>query len=174
MNLSAFTLVPRFDRSRWCVDFTQSILGKFSLLLIFTILLFFTGYGHIPIAALFVAAMVLMPRQRRYILVIASLGYLAIGFTPFHWQAITKELPTFLTSTAPESLISKFFCAAAVLLFCWGWTAASRKRNTGFYLRRPILTLICVFLALLVVLSYLPLPEYIVASGWVFLVILSR
>ena len=174
MNFSTFTLVPQLNRSHWCVDFTQTVPGKIALILIFTTLLFFTGFGHIPMAALFVAAITFLPRYRRYILVTASLSYLAIGFTPFHWQAITKELPLFITSTASESLIPKFFCAVAVILFCWGWSAASRKRDNGFYLRRPILTLICVFLVLLIALSYLPLPEFFVASGWVFLVILSR
>jgi len=174
MKLSTFTLVPQLDRSQRCVDFTQTVPGKIVIVLTFSFLLFFTGYGHIPMAALFVAAMVFMPRYRRYILVTASLGYLAIGFTPFHWEMMTQKLPLFITSTSTASLIPKFFCAAAVLLFCWGWTAASRKRASGFYLRRPILTLICVFLALLMTLSYFPLPEVIVASGWVFLVILSR
>jgi len=174
MKLSTFTLVPQFDRSHWCVHFAQTVPGKFLLVLSFATLLFLTGYGHIPIAALFVAAITFMPRYRRYILVIASLSYLAIGFTPFGWDTMTKELPAFTISASAGSQITRFFCAVAVLLFCWGWTAASRKRTTGFYIRRPILTLICVFLVLLISLSYLPLSEYIVASGWVFVVILSH
>jgi len=174
MKHSTFTLVPQLDRSHWCVDFAQTVLGKIALILIFTTLLFFTGYGHIPVAAVFVAAITFMPRYRRYILVIASLGYLAIGFTPFGWETMANELPSFITSSSTGSQITRFFCAVAVLLFCWGWTAASRKRESGFYIRRPILTLICVFLMLLISLSYLPLSEYIVASGWMFLVILSH
>ena len=71
MKLSTFTLVPQLDRSHWCVDFAQTVPGKIALILIFTTLLFFTGYGHIPVAAVFVSAITFMPCYRRYILVIA-------------------------------------------------------------------------------------------------------
>lgn len=174
MSFKEFTLVPQLDHSPRLVAFAQTAPGKLTLVALFAPLLFLHGISLWWLISIYLVAFSLWPGRRWQILLAATWSFLLVGPTDFHWERISEllrgaDIPWQINSTSQglPLILMATICAGF-----YEWIVRSSPLSR--HLKRPILTLICLFIGLMLCASYAPLPTPFRASLWVFLVIFGK
>jgi hypothetical protein len=172
MNLSSLTLVPQLDRSPRWVAFAQTIPGKLCLVAAFAGMLFLHDVVLWWLISLYLTAFSLWPQHRWQILLAATWSYLLVGPTDFNWERINGLFRgagiTWQINSTSEGL--PLVLVAILFAALWLWLTVRFSRQ----LRRPVLTLVCVFLGLMMCASYAPLPPAVRAFLWAFLAVFGQ
>jgi hypothetical protein len=172
MNLPSFTLVPQLDKSTRWVAFAQTLPGRLFLVALFAGMLFLHDIPLWWLVSLYLVAFSLWPRQRWQVLLAATWSFLLVGPTDFHWERInalfSKAGITWRINSTAEGLPLILFAISLAALCVW-----LTRRFPG-QLRRPVLTLICLYLGLMLCASYAPLPPAMRAFLWAVLVIFGQ
>ena len=169
MNLLSLTLVPQLDRSPRWVAFAQTAAGKFTLVALFAPLLLLHDISLWWLISLYLLAFSLWPERRWQILFAATWSFLLVGPTGFHWERINELFReagiTWQINNTGQGL--PLILAAILFATLCVWLT----RRFSRHIRRPILTLICIHLGLMLCASYAPLLPIVRAFLWAFLVV---
>jgi hypothetical protein len=172
MNLLSLTLVPQLDRSPRWVAFAQTMAGKFALVALFAPLLLLHDISLWWLISLYLLAFSLWPERRWQILFAATWSFLLVGPTGFHWERINELFReagiTWQINNTGQGL--PLILAAILFATLCVWLTRRFSRQ----IRRPILTLICIHLGLMLCASYAPLLPTVRAFLWSFLVVFGQ
>jgi hypothetical protein len=174
MNLSSFTLVPQLDRSPRWVTFAQTLPGKLALVSSFAGLLFVHGNSLWWLISLYLLIFSLLPQLRWQILLVATWTFLLFVPTGFHWEHINT---LFRNAAIPWQISSNgegLPLILAAILFAALCLYLARSSPLSRHLKRPVLTLICLYLGLMISASYAPLTPAIRAVLWAFLAVFGQ
>ena len=171
MKQPRFSLVPQLDHSQRWVSFAQTLTGTLVIIALFACLLFLHSVSLWWLISLYLLAFSLWPGQRWPILLLSTLSFLLIGPIDIRWDRITAIFSeagmSWKVANTPEG-IPLIGTAILFISFCV-WLA----RKFSKQLQRPVLALTTFYLGLMVIASYAPLPQSVLAFMWAFITVLS-
>jgi len=167
------TVVPPLDRSPRIVAFAQTVPGKLVLLAVYGFLLQLHGKGWWLDMLVILTAMTFFPGRRRLLLWVGTLFWLA-KYTLFEWHVLNEVISaqgvgSFLDMEAFHTTL-----IAAALLFCAVFYTLAVYWQHSYAMRRPIVTLFCVYLGMIVLAWYAPLSPLWRTYLWGFIIVFGR
>ena len=171
------TLIPPLDRFERVVRFSQTIAGRIVLIAVFAAGLTLHGRSWWPEVSVILLLMSFLPDYRRQLL-LAGTMYWLWQYTPFNWSLIMRlarnEGVALNISDSLGWPLFQVLVVVSVLVFCAVFYAtAVRWRNTA-PMNRPLRTLLVIYVGLLGLATWLPLPSSMEVTLWAFLVVLGR
>ena len=174
MKLSSFTIIPPLERYPWLVEFSQSLMGKSVLLLVFAAqLMLLHDKSWWLDMTLIIAIITVLPQHRRLLVLLGTLYWL-LNHTAFHWHIVDQVLQKFHLIEVIQRDMIQPASLIMVMLFCAGfYYLAVRFQHTAL-MHRPVRSMFIVYFSLLIIASYFPLPENVNAWLWFFLIFFGR
>lgn len=173
MTLTGFTLVPPLDRSARLVSFAQTPWGKLFLLATYASLLILHEKTWWLDMLAILAAMTFFPLHRRVLLLAATLYWLA-KYTLFNWYAMYEVISAQGVGSAIDVDVLRTSLIAAALLFCALYYGTAVQWQQCYAMKRPIVTLFCIYLTLMALAWYAPMSPLWRTYLWGFIIVFGR
>jgi hypothetical protein len=174
MKTPSIKLVPQLDRSPTCVAFAQTVPGKLCIVAVFAGLAFLHGIDFWWLISLYLVAFSLWPRYRWQILLPATWLFLLVGPARFDWKDINTLFLESGIAWQINTVFDQLPLLLAVVLFTLLCLWMAQSSSLEVLIKRPVLTLLLLYLGLMMCLSYLPLPAAFSALAWAFLAVLGK
>lgn len=172
---AGFRLVPQLDRYPRLAAFAERAAGKILLLICFAFFLFLLAPDKwMPLTGA-LCFFSFLPQYRKFLLLAATLLFLAGGYNDFRWSEVT--VPYLRSAGIPEQLLTMpgaLLGLLLVLLFCALWVYLAGRSPLAPWIKRPVAYLIVFYLLLLLALSYVPGPAGAKALLWVFAYVFGK
>jgi len=173
LGLTSFKIIPQLDKYPRIVNYSQTLLGKMIIVAFFSLGLFLCNIAFWKELGIVLFILSLFPKQRKFLVVVASLYWL-VDLNFLHHTVVRTIADDLKTTALVNWDTLRLDLILVTLLFCvLFYQIAVRFRDT-LLLRRPILTLIVFYFVLLFIASYAPLPELIVTYLWGFIIVFKR
>jgi hypothetical protein len=166
-------LAPRIEEREGWIAFARRPLGQAAVLAAFAAGLFALGRAWWLEMGVALAALSAFPRRRRELIVLAT-AYWWWRYTPLEWEAVVEVARREGVAERIDFRLLRAAAIVAALAFCAGYLRVARAGRTFAPLRRPIATLLALYVALLAAAWYAPLPGFARCAAWAFLVVLGR
>ena len=166
-------LIPRIDAYPGVVRFAQGVPGKLAVLAAFALGLYLHGFPWWLDVTVILAAATFVPAHRR-VLILAGTWYWLSRYTVFKWglirhvaarEGVVERVPW--NALQPAVIV-------AVLAFCVGFHVLAQRLAATRFGRRPVLSLLLTYGALVVVAAHAPIGGVERTYLWAFLVVLGR
>lgn len=167
------TLIPPLERYPRVVDLARSGLGRLLLVAAFAGGLILHGKTWWLDAGAVLLLMSFLPTWRRQVLLAAMLWWLW-QYTPFNWQLIARLARDGDVYASLNWPVFQWSVIAAALLFCAAFYQMALRFRESLAFRRPLRTLLIVYIGLLALATWTPLPPLAGLSLWAFLIVLGR
>ncbi|OGQ97984.1 MAG: hypothetical protein A2521_03330 [Deltaproteobacteria bacterium RIFOXYD12_FULL_57_12] len=165
---TGFRLIPPLETYPWLVAFSQGLPGRVLLLAVFSVGLYFHTANWLPVSV-FLAVLTLLPQYRPVLLVVATLGSLALA----DWPPLSMLRSIMPPDYVPGPLLKPLVIAVALAIFALCYQAV-RENPDRWYGRRPVRTLLVFYVLLIVVAAEAPLSGLPALYLWTFLVVLGK
>lgn len=173
MRPAWFTVVPPLDRNARVVAFAQTLVGKLVLLAVYGVLLYLHEKSWLWDMMVIIAAMTFFPAQRRALLLVATFFWLS-KYTLFDWHVLNEVVSAQGVGSFIDLEVLRPTLIAAALLFCAVFYGTAVHWQQSYAMRRPIVTLFCVYFTLIVFVWYVPLSPLWRTYIWGFIIVFGR
>jgi len=162
-------IIPRLETSPFLLRFSQTILGKVTLVAVFSILVYFHGkvfWWELGIALTLIS---LLPQFRRQLIGVTTAYWL------YHHAPYKTDLVWFSANfEAPFLLKYHFVYVIICFLMAWLYIILARKWSGHWLFERPVRNLLLLYIVMVVYASSVSLPSVIFLSLWSILIIAGK